>query len=317
VQLCLRSSRTHTVPLEPSSLGGLPTKLLAVRRVAGNPAATSKNLRRERVMSEPSGNQSVYGSRRIVELLVWGITIGLQFCDQPAVVAHLNHRGADGRPVVVTHEEVRINALIPTTPAMFQHIFEVDPGDSRPVHFDPLFGKSRVMNIANVEQMEVILSPYTAKTAELPKKGQPAVVWNEEGDNYESAERREMSTDKVTELLPGSLFESIRKNDVGVFGIKPFASNHLFKGDSSSNSPDAEEDDRRARLAIRYILGNPAVTAPIPGMINRHQVDNLVRAIKERRELDPREMSDLRKAADEAWAKLPEEYQWLKKWEYV
>lgn len=167
------------------------------------------------------------------------------------------------------------------------------------------------------EQMEVILTPYTAKTAELPKKGQPAVVWNEEGDNYESAERREMSTDKVTELLPGSLFESIRKNDVGVFGIKPFASNHLFKGDSSSNSPDAEEDDRRARLAIRYILGNPAVTAPIPGMINRHQVDNLVRAIKERRELDPKEMSDLRKAADEAWAKLPEEYQWLKKWEYV
>ena len=161
------------------------------------------------------------------------------------------------------------------------------------------------------EQMEVILTPYTAKTAQLPKKGQPAVVWNEEADNYESAERREMSTDKVTELLPGSLFESIRKNDVGVFGIKPFAGFHLFKGDSSPNSPTAEEDDRRARLAIRYILGNPAVTAPIPGMINRHQVDNLVRAIKERRDLDPKEAADLRKAADEAWAKLPEEYHTL------
>ena len=167
------------------------------------------------------------------------------------------------------------------------------------------------------EQMEVILTPYTAKTAELPRKGQPVVVWDEEGDNYVSVERREMGPDKVAELLPGSLFESIRKNDVGVFGIKPFAGVHLFKGDSSPNSPDAEEDDRRARLAIRYILGNPAVTAPIPGMINRHQVDNLVRAIKERRDLDPKERAELRKAGDEAWAKLPEEYQWLKKWEYV
>jgi hypothetical protein len=52
-------------------------------------------------------------------------------------------------------------------------------------------------------------------------------------------------------------------------------------------------------------------------MINRHQVDNLVRAIKERRDLDPKERAELRKAGDEAWAKLPEEYQWLKKWEYV
>ncbi len=134
------------------------------------------------------------------------------------------------------------------------------------------------------EQMEVVLFPYTAKSAELPQE---------------------------------SLFETVRQRDVGVLGIKPFASNSLFKGDSSSNHPDAEEDDRRARLAIRYILRNTAITAPIPGIINRHQVDNLVAAIKERRELDLKETAELRKATDEAWAKLPVEYQGLKNWEYV
>ncbi len=55
---------------------------------------------------------------------------------------------------------------------------------------------------------------------------------------------------------------------MGVFGIKPFADNALFKGDGTPESPHREEDDRRARLALRYILGNPAITAPIPGLIN-------------------------------------------------
>jgi aryl-alcohol dehydrogenase-like predicted oxidoreductase len=220
----------------------------------------------------------------------------------------------------------RISAIMPGSEHTFNETYEIVAALAKAKKQ----GKARFIGISShdreylkivinefPEQMEVILTPYTAKTSELPKTGQPAIVWNQEGSNYESAESRETSADKVTELLPGSIFETIRKNDVGVFGIKPFASNHLFKGDSSPNSPTAEEDDRRARLAIRYILGNPAVTAPIPGMINRHQVDNLVLAIKERRELDAKEMSELRKAGDEAWAKLPEEYQWLKKWEYV
>ncbi len=114
-----------------------------------------------------------------------------------------------------------------------------------------------------------------------------------------------------------SLCDTLIKHKVGCFGIKPFASNSLFKGDSSPDNPNAEEDDRRARLAIRYILCNPAITAPIPGMINAHQVDNVAKAVKERRELDIEEVAELEKATDEAWAKLPENYQWLKDWEYV
>lgn len=133
-------------------------------------------------------------------------------------------------------------------------------------------------------QMEVVLFPYTAATKELP-------------------------TDSV--------FDAIRKHDVGVFGIKPFADNSLFVGDSSPNSPHAEEDDRRARLAIRYILGNPAITAPIPGLISVHQVDNMVKAIQERRKLDRKEKAKLKQATDQMWARLRPDHQWLKNWEEV
>jgi len=121
-----------------------------------------------------------------------------------------------------------------------------------------------------------------------------------------------------SKVLPtDSLFDALKKYDVGMFGIKPFGGNSLFKGDASLDGPHAEKDDRLARLAIRYILCNPAVTAPIPGIINTHQVDNLVKAVKERRQLDSTEKAELQRAADEMWAKLPEDYQWLKEWEYV
>jgi aryl-alcohol dehydrogenase-like predicted oxidoreductase len=70
-------------------------------------------------------------------------------------------------------------------------------------------------------------------------------------------------------------------------------------------------------MAIRYILCNPAITAPIPGMINTHQVDNGVKAVKERHQLDAAEAKELEEAMNQAWANLPAGYQWLKNWEYV
>jgi aryl-alcohol dehydrogenase-like predicted oxidoreductase len=132
--------------------------------------------------------------------------------------------------------------------------------------------------------VDVIVTPYTAKSKVLP-------------------------TD--------SLFEAMQRHDVGMFGIKPFASNSIFKGSSALDDPRATEDDRRARLALRYILANPAVTAPIPGLINFRQVDNAADAVKERRKLDQAEQAELKRIGEEMWARLPEHYQWLKDWEYV
>jgi aryl-alcohol dehydrogenase-like predicted oxidoreductase len=132
--------------------------------------------------------------------------------------------------------------------------------------------------------VQVVVTPYTAKSKVAPED---------------------------------SLFATVKQYDVGVFGIKPFSSNALFNGDGSLESPHAEEDDRIARMAIRYILATNVITAPIPGLINAHQVDNMVKALKERRELDAAEAKELEQAMDRAWAKLPADYQWLKNWEYV
>jgi aryl-alcohol dehydrogenase-like predicted oxidoreductase len=133
-------------------------------------------------------------------------------------------------------------------------------------------------------QIDAICTPYTADSKELP-------------------------TD--------SLFDTLRKHDVGMFGIKPFASNSLFKGDGSPGSPNAEEDDNRARLALRYILANPAVTAPIPGLVSVHQVDNAAKAVQERRRLGAAEKAELKAAVAEMWANLPEGYEWLREWRHV
>jgi len=133
--------------------------------------------------------------------------------------------------------------------------------------------------------VDVVVTPYTAKTK---------VVEDESG-----------------------LWAAMKKLDIGWFGIKPFASNSIFKGTSKPDDPHAEEDNKIARLAIRYILCNPAITAPIPGLITLQQVDNMALAVAERRALDNEEKAQLEKAMDRAWANLPYHYQWLKDWEYV
>lgn len=134
------------------------------------------------------------------------------------------------------------------------------------------------------EIVQVAVTPYTAKSK---------VVQDEHG-----------------------LWATMNKYGVGWFGIKPFSGTRLFKGNSSPDSPTAEEDDRLARMAIRYILCNDAITAPIPGLINQQQVDNVAKAAIEG-PLTAAESKELGEAMDTAWANLPADYQWLKNWEYV
>lgn len=135
------------------------------------------------------------------------------------------------------------------------------------------------------EVVQVVVTPYTAKS--------------------------KMVTDET------GLWATMKEYGVGWFGIKPFAGTSLFKGDSSPDSPTREEDDRLARMAIRYILCNPAITAPIPGMINPQQVDNVANAVAEPEELAREDAEELELAMNDAWDRLPAGYQWLKDWEYV
>jgi aryl-alcohol dehydrogenase-like predicted oxidoreductase len=132
-------------------------------------------------------------------------------------------------------------------------------------------------------QIDVVVFPYTARTKKMPKD---------------------------------SVFDVLGKRDVGAFGIKPFASASLFSGTSAPGNPFEEKDDRKARLAIRYILCNPHIV-PIPGLISAHQIDNVAKAVRERRQFDVAEAKELQESMDRAWANLPANYQWLKNWEYV
>jgi len=106
-----------------------------------------------------------------------------------------------------------------------------------------------------------------------------------------------------------SVFEALKKCDVGAFGIKPFAAGSLF-------TDNREESFKRARLAIRYILQSNTVI-PIPGLNDIAHVDNVAKAVMERRQLDVKEAAELDNANKQAWAKLPANYQWLRNWEYV
>jgi predicted aldo/keto reductase-like oxidoreductase len=122
----------------------------------------------------------------------------------------------------------------------------------------------------------------------------------------------------TSKVLPvDSLFDAIKEHEGGMRGIKPFGSNPLFQGDGPPTGPHREEDNRRARMAIRNILCNPAVTAPIPGLISISQVDNAAQAVRERRELDAGEKAQLQRWGEQMWANLPANYHWLREWEYV
>ena len=56
---------------------------------------------------------------------------------------------------------------------------------------------------------------------------------------------------------------------------------------------------------------------PIPGLHNIAEVDNVARAVQERRELDAQEVGELQRASEKLMARLPVHYQWLQDWQYV
>jgi predicted aldo/keto reductase-like oxidoreductase len=115
-----------------------------------------------------------------------------------------------------------------------------------------------------------------------------------------------------------SLFDALKKRQVGMLGIKPFASGSVFRARGEINPATQKIDDERARLTLRYVLGsNDALTAAIPGMISVEQVKNAAAAVLERRQFDQGEAIRYQRAVEEMWANLPDDYLWLKDWEWA
>jgi aryl-alcohol dehydrogenase-like predicted oxidoreductase len=138
--------------------------------------------------------------------------------------------------------------------------------------------------VAKYPQLEVIVTPYSAGSKEKPV---------------------------------GSMFEALRNHGVGFIGIKPFASGSIFKCGGRPDSATRQEDDDRARLALRYVLSCDVLSCAIPGLITVDQVKNAAAAVKERRQFDVAEVERFDALVAEMWANLPENYQWLRHWEWV
>ena len=138
--------------------------------------------------------------------------------------------------------------------------------------------------VAKYPQLEVIVTPYTAGSKQKPT---------------------------------GSMFEAFAKNDVGFIGIKPFASGAVFKSRGVPDSATKTDDDERARMVLRYVLSCEQLTAAIPGLVTIDQVKNAAAAIKERREFNEDEQAVYDEMTKDMWAKLPQDYQWLRDWEWV
>ena len=165
----------------------------------------------------------------------------------------------------------------------------------------------RMMNTYR-DQIQVVVVPYTAGS----KNAHARVDRDESGWKPVSGQAAQYDESMV------SVIDAVKKNNCGWFGIKPFASGSVFKSRGKADSKTKEEDDRTARMTLRYILANDALTAPIPGMITIDQVKNAVRAVSESRQLDSKEVRELDETVKHMWANLPKNYQWLKhQWEWV
>ena len=155
--------------------------------------------------------------------------------------------------------------------------------------------------------IEVVVIPYTAGSKDGQKR---------DADKA-GAKAKPDPADAQDQSMP-SLIEAVKRNNVGWFGIKPFASGSVFRSRGAPDSATKEIDDERARLTLRYILGsNDALTAPIPGLITVDQVKNAARAVVEWRKFGLAEARRYDRAVTEMWANLPQDYQWLKEWEWV
>ena len=115
----------------------------------------------------------------------------------------------------------------------------------------------------------------------------------------------------------GSMFDALRKYDVGLIGIKPFASGTIFKSGGTPDSATKQEDDDRARVAIRYVLCSDAMHCTIPGLITVDQVKNAVAAVRERRQLDLAETRTLQQMVAQMWTQPAKYLPVVRDWEWV
>jgi len=161
--------------------------------------------------------------------------------------------------------------------------------------------------IETFPEFEMFIFPCTAKTKE---KGKPVTK-----DNVVEAGAGAGGADTSR-----SVFEAMRKQNIGLVTIKPFAGGNLFKGRAKFPvmGVGSKEENDLARLVLQCILTNDAITATVPGLTTVYEVENAARASYEREvAMTPRQKEWVARVTDHRWKELPKEYQWLRDWDLV
>jgi len=159
-------------------------------------------------------------------------------------------------------------------------------------------------------QFEMVIFPCSAKTRE---KDKPPTTGNvEEADPGHRADQTQ------------SIFKTILEKDVGVVTIKPFFGGTLFESGRTKEvrfpvmGVGSKQENDLARLTLQCILANQAITATIPGLSTVYEVENAVQASYMRPlGIAQADQEWLMRITDERWATLPEEYTWLRDWEFI
>jgi predicted aldo/keto reductase-like oxidoreductase len=157
-------------------------------------------------------------------------------------------------------------------------------------------------------EFEMIIFPCSAMTKE---KGQPPTK------EYVEELNAGHSSDQTQ-----SIFKSVLERDVGVVTIKPFFGGNAFDSYGKVKFPvmgvGSKVENDLARLTLQCILTNEAIAAAVPGLSTVYEVENAARASYTRPlGMTAADKDWLMRITRERWAALPEEYAWLRDWEYV
>jgi predicted aldo/keto reductase-like oxidoreductase len=155
----------------------------------------------------------------------------------------------------------------------------------------------------------MVIFPCTAKTKE---KGSAPIAANVE----EGAMPAAWSSDQSK-----SIFATLREKKVGLVTIKPFIGGGLFPPlGKQGPAPGAgnPQENELARLTLQCVLSNDAITAVVCGVDTPGQVQNAARASYQRPlGMTPRQRQWLGCVTEQHWRNLPEQYAWLRDWEWV
>ncbi len=112
-----------------------------------------------------------------------------------------------------------------------------------------------------------------------------------------------------------SLLKLAKEKDVGVIGLKPFGAGTTF---GLKPSQIKGRVDKNAHVLVKTMLQEPRISAIIPGVnIPEHLEENVKGSYQRNEPLTSEDKAALRRCANNYYANLTPEYQWLRNWETV